>query len=801
MGGKMPKKSVRLLTTLAIIALVAFAVSGCGKFGNRFENQSPTIRITSYEGYDDSALLAPYANVTFLFQQRIYWQASDPDGIIAGFAYRIKNQSGVPVATPGNDYIDMDGSVTPQKVVERFGTGWVIHYKPNANQDLALDDPNASRTIWTSQKYATINFPAADANGNPLTMNSTFEVIAIDNRGDVTPIDPGYTQRSSAWRSFNVTSARPTCNITTTKGNPGGGAVGSGIRLDFIMHDTDPFISETPYKFEFKTMKVDKDSGEIIAGTESQWYNSVSATDPELDKYLLTRYTTPALSYDIVSGDTLRKTQIFARTYDMAGVVSEVTTESTMQFAVKDGFRPQTLIYPQRVYALGDYHYIDYSDESTPEILPFTIIGGVQRYATPFFNDLSETNTAINSNNIKVWLRWGWHGEYAVVPAAGPVIYTDNPYDKKVDTVLDGDTDENYFSEVTNFDIRLDEEPYNYPPYANSHVTDGDGKEWLRIPVNSPLGQTLVLTSLTNGVHTLEVRCVDLQGEVDPNPAVYSFNLVSAVQASQRSGVLIVDDDRDVPSNSPEPAVTNKYVAMLADYSGTKTYVIKHSSLVPGDTHPDYRDRNLAPSDLQNYKLVIYHSDNPSESGELKKENDGITLYMRNGGNFLISHTSKLAAVLDAFVLATQRTFLGYFGVTYISPPAAILGDALNRNTFFQQAVGQTNYPNIDLQYGITGQPDASFNPLVNNLKGLSTITYFPTQASGTDIIYRMGIKPVGFTPGGPTQAQFDTFNNQPIGLRKVTNGSNGYMFGFPLSYMQADDAKAMMNQILSEIM
>jgi hypothetical protein len=88
-----------------------------------------------------------------------------------------------------------------------------------ADQNIPLDDPSARRTIWTSQKYAVINFPSADAYGNPIDKSSRFEVVAIDNRGAITP--------QPAWRNFCTHSDRPTCSITTTKGNPNNQEVGS----------------------------------------------------------------------------------------------------------------------------------------------------------------------------------------------------------------------------------------------------------------------------------------------------------------------------------------------------------------------------------------------------------------------------------------------------------------------------------------------------------------------------------------------------------------------------------------------
>lgn len=801
-GGMMLTKSKRLLIMTIWVSLILLVLTGCGKSGHKFANQEPTIRITSYEGYDDSELLAHYADSLFIFQQKIFWSASDPDGVITGYAYRVKDQNGNPISTPGNEYIDLNGDVTPENVIERFGTGWVLHYKPNASQDLPLNDPNSRRTIWTSAKYAVINFPAADENGNPITKESTFEVIAIDNRGGITPVHPSYPKRSIAWRNFKSTSARPTCFLSTTKGNPDGEEVGSGIRLSFTMKDElNPSVPAIPYKFEFKIIKLQPDSTTIIS--ESDWYDtSISPNDTNINKFLLTRYTTPSLSYDIENGVTQSITKVVARTYNMAGVTSETDGYSSISFKVKAGFRPKTLIYNKRCYALGQNHYVDYYDESSAEVMPFTITSGTQRYATHFFVDLDSTLTAINSNNIKVWLRWGWHGEYGKILASGDYVVNDDPYERKIDYLLDRFTDKNYYSEITHFDLRLDGQPYNYPPLANdpnAHIVDEDGKAWIRLPLYSPVRQTLVLTSLSSGLHTFEVRCVDLQGEVDPIPAVFTFLLVDNLPIANRNGILIIDDDPNHPSVAPDAIIRAKYEEMLADYNGPKDFIKRKTDIEPGDTHQDLSLRHLAPSDLQKYKLVIYHNDNFQSSGNLKLENDGLTLYLRSGGNLIISSTNTLAQNLDAFVLAKQKTIISFLGVYYESPPASILSNALTIRPFFQQALGQNGYPNVNLQYSAANEP--SFVNLINNYQGLATITYFPKISVNATAIYKMGIKPVGYTPNGPTPEQFNTYNNQIIGIRCVTGNSHCYTFGFPLSYMYTPDVKIMMNKILSEVM
>lgn len=804
----MRKKSAKLFTLSLLILLALVSFNGCGKSGTKFPNQAPDITITSFEGFDDSALLAPYANTEFLFQQKIFWNATDPDGVIAGFAYRVIDQNGNPIATPGNHYVDMNGDVTPQKVLDRFGPGWVLHYMPNANTSIPLDNTSADRTIWTSAKYAVINFPAADAQGNPLTTLSRFEVIAVDNRGDVTPIYNAGSKtdiypRSKAWRSFKATSARPTCSLSTTRGNPNGGLVGAGIRLSFLMHDFDPFISASPYKYEFRMSKIDPVTGTLIAGTQSEWHNSSTATDPTINEFLLTKDSTPPLQYDYnAEGTLLSKSKVEARVFDMAGVVSVVDTSTAITFAVKPGFRPKTMFYSQKLYALGENHFIDYTDESLPEILPFTFVGGTQRFATPFFRDTENKLSAITSNNMKVWIRWGWRGEYGQVPATGPINYTDNPYDKKVDHVKDRDTDINYFSEITHFDLRLDGNPYFYAPFPQSVYGVHDaatGKDWLRVPLYSPLGQTVVLTSLTPGEHTFEVRCVDLQGEADPNPATITFNLVPLVPAASRSGILVIDDDPD-NSSSPDATVDAKYANMISDYTGNKAYLKRATQ-----TYMDNRDRRISSTTLQPYKLVIYHCDNPSNSGNLKAEHDGLSMYIHTGGNVLVSHTAWLSSTLQDFANFSQKTFLSYFGLPFVGTPASMINPAsasnLNSMTFFQKALGQNAYPDVNLAFE---EPNPSFNNIINLRKGLSSVAYFPDSyftSSPQNVIYRMGVKPVNYPTQPPTQAQYDQLNNRVVGIKRAGTNSKCYMFGFPLSYMVDADSKAAVDKILAEVM
>jgi hypothetical protein len=831
LGGKMQNKSVKLFPMLITILILSLFAFGCGKQGSRFENIAPTIDITSYEGYNPDNPYTDSTEVT-LFQQRIFWHASDPDGVIAGYAYRIINDEGNPISTAGNAFIDSLGDYTPDVVLNAFGAGWVLHYKVGADQTIPLSDADAQKTIWSSKKYATINFLAATLTGDSLTTISRFEVICIDNRGLICD--------RMAYRVFKSYSMVPTCFLSTTKGNPGGQQVGTGLKLSFSLEDNDPFIQATAWYYKFKVQKwtaitVNENlvPGEFVSEMPANdWINTINQT--RINQYQLTKYTYPSLSSDFnESGDQVTFTRVVARVVDLAGIESEA---DTIYFAVKEGFHPRTMIYYQRVYALGANHSIDYTDTSTPEVLPTTILNDKQLFATPFFRDPEGYYTAVSSSNLKCWIRWGWHGEYGVQLASGGVQVTDNPYDKKVDMLLDDDTNANYFSEITSFDIRLNDEPYNYPPLANSIHTDaGTGKRWLRVPVNSSLGQTIVLTNLQVNTeampyHLFEVRAVDLQDEVG-SVAEFKFKIVAPVERSQKAGVLVIDDEPNNVNFAPQDSVDAKYANMLSDFNGE--VVFRRRTGIESTIDTDVRFRKFALSDIQRFKLIIYHADWPTQTSNFPIDHDAFALYLNQGGNMLISAGGNLHSAVQAVQIASQQTFETFFGVTYrLDATSSTTGNMLQKTWFVKAKKQLSNFQDMDLAFDLyptnpvstpfysDGQlicpdPNESYLNLINSRKGLGPITYFNYYVSdyGSDVtpIYKYGSKPVYPQPANTpaasnyycpqTEDDYNSVNDKVIGLRRIIpNASTCYIFGIPLSYMTRSSSKQMMNDILAEL-
>ena len=178
------RKALKMSLLLGTI-VVLLALTACGVDGDYKSNSAPEIRITSWEGVEPGTSVSEIDSL--VFQQRIYWNANDKDGIIAGVAYRILDENGTPIATPGNAVIDEIGDIESINYQGSDLTGWVVHYKTGADENIPLTSPDAKRTIWSKRQYAVINFPANE-DGHATERISSFEVICIDNRGAVSKI-------------------------------------------------------------------------------------------------------------------------------------------------------------------------------------------------------------------------------------------------------------------------------------------------------------------------------------------------------------------------------------------------------------------------------------------------------------------------------------------------------------------------------------------------------------------------------------------------------------------------------------
>ncbi len=771
------KKSVIYLIILALVVLLV--LTACERKGTLNANLRPYISITDYFGADSTNQITE----SHLFQQTVQWSGTDEDGIVEGYAFRVLNEDGVPIATPGYDVLDENG--------------WVKFYTQSADQSIPLNQ-SAQTTIWMDQGYATINFPAADANGDSANVVSLFEVKCKDNRGDESDV---------ASRYFQAYSYTPNAMIVS---KINGESISTAIIFEFKMDDGDPFVGDDAYYYKYKLEKRDLD-GVIIpdSGYDDEWLSTLGFDNVKLSLH-------SALNGNALIPNTLENdipqdsTFLRVKAVDTALIESD---EIEISFIVKEGFYPDTIIYygdgnanANGIYSLGANHFATYLDDALSDILPSVQTSDGAHHATSFWYDSEEKYSAIGSNDFKTYMRWGYSGEYE----------EDNPQKPKDGITLDEITGNPYFCEIVGYDLRLDGAPYYYPPipaieeYGTLQI-DEDGTEWMRVYSMFPIYQatTVTLTSYGGnledmyGEHTFEVRAIDLQGAVDETPHEFTYTIVPPIPKEEKSGVLVIDDDGDTP-NSPAELIDSLYTYYVSSYDTEPGYINREDMNALGMDGLHHGKSVIAPSDIQQYKVIIYHADNPTAEFSFWKEFEALKIYMLQGGNIILSGGSNLKIMNQKCTENGFNILDDYFGIPMDNEDAIMrVSTSFSDYPFFISAIAEGSYNDIELLL-------PSFNTTITNIyapflsrNGLGPVAYFDEEVCEAEVIYRYGCKDVD-DPGqyliNPTQEQYDLYNGLSVALKKVTEDNSCYIFGFPLAYMEADQVKTMMTQILNEI-
>lgn len=780
------KGSIYFIFVALVVLLVL--ISCDARKGTLSANLQPFISITNYFGADSDTLITE----AFLFQQTVQWSGTDEDGVVEGYAFRVLNEEEEPIATPGYDVIDEDG--------------WVKFYSPSANTTIPLDQ-SAETTIWFDQSYATINFPAADANGDSANVVSILEVKCIDNSG---------TESDVARKFFQAHSHKPSALIIS---NINGESISTAIVFEFQMNDEDPFVGSLPYYFEYKLERRDLENNvipEADGGYADEWLSTLGNDDisQSLHSGLFGNGLIPnELESDVPQDSTL----LIVRAIDSAMITSDPVE---IAFIVKEGFAPGTVIYygegnsnANGIYALGTDHFATYLDDAIADILPTVMTSDGAHNATAFWFNEAGKYAGIGSEDFKTYMRWGYTGEFE----------DNNPHKQRYDETLDEVTGQSYFCEIVGYDLRLDGAPYYYPPIPaeGEHLqVDDDGTQWLRVGYNYPIGQstTVTLTSFGGtledmyGDHVFEVRAIDLQGVVDPTPHEFHFTIYPPVPKEEKNGVLIIDDEGNTPE-APAAMVDSLYNYYVSDYDVDPGYINREDRnamiIDNGMDGLHYGKSIIAPSDIQDYKAIIYHCDNPTAEFNLWKEFEALKIYLLQGGNIIVSSGSKVKIVNQKCADNAFNMFEEYFGIPMDNTDLIEwVSTSYTENPFFIKAVAEDGYNDIDLM--LPSFNNAITNPIpqldpIMSVNGLGPVAFF-NDGHNAEVIFSYGCKPVADDPPGhnyhinPTQAEYDEYNGVTVGIRNVTENNSCYMFGFPFAYMEADDVKTMLTQLLNEL-
>ena len=789
------RNSIILLVFIIITVLI---INACdSRKGKLNPNSIPIISITNYFGVDDEEDLGDPE----IFQQTIEWSAYDIDGVVEGFAFRVLNEEGVPIPTAGYEVLDENG--------------WVKHYRHNADTSIPLDQSDET-TIWIEQTFVEINFPAADASGDSVNTTCSFQVKCIDNREG---------ESATATKYFNAFSNVPYLTVSSSKGFIDGETIGLGVVIKFVLPLGEGLaVNYEAYYFKYKLEKRDLDHNlipESEGGYPDQWFDTFGQED--IEEITLTSETELALTANTFEGETpLDSTYILAKGVNIAGVETDPVTIS---FLISDVFSPGTVIYygegngwANDIYALGEHHFATYLDDALSVILPSILTPDGIHNATAFWVNMDHQYILIGSEDIKIYMHWGWHGEFGDY---GVDDYND-PHAKKNDVVLDELTGASYFSEITYFDLRLDGAPLYYPPLpatGENLRVDDDGTEWLRVPVNHAIGQRVMLNLTTlggidnlYGEHTFVARAVDLQDVVDDTPHEFIFYIEVPCPKEEKDGIMIIDDEVDT-NNAPADTVNNFYDYIISDFETNPGYIDRFEikELIYGwnleKLH--FKKAFLSPTDFQHYKTIIYHTDDPISVSHFVQEYESLKIYLLQGGNIIFSTGAELETVQincrDQYHFPILED---YFGIPLLDENVVVaVSKNWGTNPFFIKAISQFG-TEFDINLQLPSFNAQITNPMLPELlskDGLGPVAYFNEEIITSEIIYRYGCKEPGEEPHPPfhtvpTQEEYDMYNNLPVGIQNITENNSCYLFSFPLVYMVKEEVKVMMNHILSEI-
>lgn len=724
------KTLLRFLVNLAFLAMLV----SCGK-------AVPTLPQTSAGMLIFTEDKLPLEGDEYIYRQGISAGPAAPEAAL--FAWRIETLSG---ELPAGFCAD--------------SAGWLWFEAPGSNPEIPLSEAGPHRSIWTSQSSLSFDFASSEGKIADLVRSAELQIKSMDGQ---------IKSHRSSFKSDRLLGSL--INV----GFANGANTGTGIEFGLRERIGDIYLDGL-YADHFM-FRVNILNYNLQLVSQGEWHSSLEMAD--LRRVRLNSSTNPALAVNALGQVTQFECYLVSR----QGI--EEATLQSVHFRVRGNFRPKAQIYSQTLAALGQYHYSinPYEDLYYRDLIPAS---GTHKNS-PFWQNDTDWE-AINSPDLKLYLHWGYFGQYGTPEPSypypgwsGDFFPSSNPFDREYNICLDAVTHENYHSQISHFDLRLNGAPFPaLPQFIQPQQVTHHDKTWLRVPNLNPQASTCILTGLASGEHVLEVCAVDLQGSRS-DPASMKIKLIPFKPWESRSGLLIVDDTRHHASVAPESYVDGFYDSVLPSVWGPLG-------------HADAQDDTgfgiaVSPALMQNYRAVIWHSDNPTSPINLVENVDPLDIYLGNDGKVLFSAGGNLDTALDNLMLKVPGFLNDRLGISGGSD-FGVLSRSWSTNPFFIRSEAKFALGNMDLML------ENAFNPLVRTLQGLSLVTWFDNRPSGT-FTHRFGCKPINSPVHPPSQAQYDFYSSKYVGYQH----QNVFVFGIPLSYMEPEDAGPALEAILNGLL
>jgi hypothetical protein len=633
-------------------------------------------------------------------------------------------------------------------------SGWIWFRVPGSNSSIALNESGSHRSVWTTQSSLSFEFSSVAGKLQDLMNHVELRVKQADG---------SIVEHSSAFKSDRVVSSR----IVVPFAN--GEVIGRGMVFSLREVIGDIYVEGQYAEHFMYRVNILNSALEVISA--GQWYNSVVL--PNMREVMLNSTTTPSIQGNGAGQFTQFESYVVSR----SGI--EEATHQSVYFKAESGHAPVAVLYSQVLAGLGQHHY---------GIDPRHILNGVELIPSSagtfnrslWFHEDDNAWHAIHSPDLKIHLQWGHHGMYGMMGPGG--FEAGGPLDHEYNVNMDANGDE-YHSPVVAWDLQLDGNafPMQQQFVGGTVITDAQNQAWLRVPNRSKASQHCVLSGLSAGQHVVKVRALDAQGVISSNTSTMNITLDPLKTESQRDGILLLDNTPHNSSSAPESYIDPFYMNSVPNIYGP---VSRWETL-------EYED--VSPARLQNYRAVLWYADNPSAQCNLHWNMDALNLYLEHGGKLLISGTNRLATSLGEMLSVAPGFVSSRLGVDSESD-FSMLSTSLTTNPFFIRAEGMDGLPDIDLNLS------TPFNTIVNLRQGLSSVTYF--EPGALDFYsFGFGCKPVDSTVYPPTQQQYDLYSSKCVDSRCANNGSEVWILGFPLSYMEQSDAQSALEMIFAEML
>ncbi|MDP8210145.1 MAG: hypothetical protein RAO94_01080 [Candidatus Stygibacter australis] len=545
-----------------------------------------------------------------------------------------------------------------------------------------------------------------------------------------------------------------------------------------------------------------------IVQTTGDWYNSITQRDIRILN--LSADSEPSLAQ--LSDEELYQLEVYVVT---RSGYADIDNPASVSFACTGEVnQPETIIYNGRnpeeeasisyiyntCWVLGEYHYnldkpdfLEYYDG-----LPQETVNGEGHYATPLNIDLSGEYTLIGSDDLKVYLEWGYWGKYGLNQYINPEI-TNSPYDEEINLLTNPEGTTNYSANVEYYEIQLD----GLAPATDFYGSAAEEVEsgWLRIRALYPDCEKIRLENLPSGEHVFRVRAADNFGNVDAEPAEFALTIYEYIEPENRDDLLILDLDYD--SNfSPDVILDTIYLEAVGNYPGSITQIdlweqsLSSQEILTNNSKLNFEDMLLARSDLLPYKWIIIHQDKRGAGIHHGLFNNLYDIHTQ-GSNLIFSAGSDLRnlynSALNHATAKSVRVFEDYWGIELSEEEDNVecVSQSPLTNPYFIGAnpTGDMNFLGLMLP---------SWNDLVNITQGLGPCCIFNEEGISSNIIYLYDCKPVDAETFPPSLEDYNYLNDKPVAINNVYNSSQSWIFGFSLPYIVPEDLQEMFDDIFT---